>query len=305
MPTLARSRPAAPAPSVAATPSSGVSVVGAAAAVGSAPAPSAPVLPPSGTSSRAAQGTYLAPRGQSATFASAGSGAGSTTADSIAISKIIEAGLSTGTNSGRLVVLTPVAAQAEYRVLVDSNGTVYTTGGLLIGVAGTIGLTRTLFVDGQFLTGSLKATSGTITNLYDGTFGDARVDLGFEPLSGLILRAGYSVRGIERLFFASKEQWSIVRTGIEGRFGMFGERIKANIGFTYMPSLSVTGQSAEKPSTAFGANAGVTYRAGWFTLGVEYSAESIEFSKLALASVYQREARYSMLRFSLGGHWGR
>ena len=172
-------------------------------------------------------------------------------------------------------------------------------------MAGTIGLTRTLFVDGHFMTGSLKATSGTITNLYDGTFGDARVDLGFEPLSGLILRAGYSVRGIERLFYANKEQWSIVRTGIEGRFGMFGERIKANVGFTYMPSLTVTGQSAEKPSTAFGANAGVTYRAGWFTLGVEYSAESIEFSKLALGSQYQREARYSMLRFTLGGHWGR
>lgn len=307
MPVLARSRPApAPVQAVAAQPSSGVPVGGAVNVVsGAAPAPSAPVLPPSGTSARAAQGTYLTPRGQSATFASAGSGAGSTAADSVAIAKIIESGLSTGGGSGRTLIITPTAAQAEYRVLVDSVGTVYATGGLIYGVAGTIGLTRSLFVDGHFLTGSLKATSGTITNLYDGTFGDARVDVGFEPLGGFILRAGYAVRGIERLFYANKEQWTIVRTGIEGRFGMFGDRIRTNLGFTYMPSVTVTGQATDKPSTAFGANAGVTYRAGWFTLAVDYSAESVEFNKVQLGSQYQREVRYSMLRFSLGGHWGR
>ena len=307
MPTLTRARPAqvVQAQPVASS-GGGVPVGGAAAQVtgAAAPAPSAPVLPPSGSSQRPTLGTYIAPRGQTATFASAGS-AGSTAVDSVAIAKIIEAGLSQGGAGERTWVVTPMVAQAEYRVLVDSTGTVYTTGGLLIGGGGTIGLTRALFLEGHFLTGSLKASSSTITNVYDGTFGDARLDLGYEPLAGFVLRAGYGVRGIERLFFASKEQWTMLRTGLEGRFGLFGDRIKANMGFTYFPSLSVKGQAGDVPSTAFGANAGVTYRAGWFTLGVNYSAESIEFNKPNLSSAYQRQARYSMLAISLGGHWGR
>ncbi|MBI3792147.1 MAG: hypothetical protein HY275_14885 [Gemmatimonadetes bacterium] len=247
----------------------------------------------------------MAPRGQAATFASSGSGAGSAAADSAAIAKIIEAGLTQGGAKERTWVLTPMAAQVEYRVLVDSVGTVYTTGGLVFGAAGSVGIGRGFFLDGHFLTGNLKATAGTITNLYDGTFGDARVDVGYEPINGFILRAGYGVRGLSRLFYASTEQWTMVRTGVEGRFGMFGDRVKANLGFTYFPSVSAKGQAPDAPSTMLGANGGVTYRAGWFQLGVNYEAQSIEFSKANLASVYQRQARYSALSFTLGAHWGR
>ena len=304
MPVLARSRPAASAPSVSASPSSGVSVGGAAAAVGgaAAPLPSAPVLPPSGTSSRAAQGTYLAPRGQSATFASAGSGAGSTTADSIAISKIIEAGLSTGANAGRTFVLTPMAAQVEYRVLIDSSGAsvVRTTSGTLIGASSEVALTRTLHATAQFLSGTLKATSGT--GLFDGSFGDARVDLDYEPLEGFRLLAGYGIRALNRA--VNSEQYSIVRLGLEGRFHLFSNHIETIAGFTFNPSMSVTG-TTDVPSTSLGARAGVTYRQSWFTLGVEYSAESIEFNKATLGTTVQREDRFSALSFRIGGHWGR
>jgi hypothetical protein len=309
LPTLTRARPAAPVSVSSATPvsSGGAIMSGGAAAVvgGAAPAPSAPVLPPSG-SSRTAATNFVAPRGQASTFASVGSGAGSVAADSAAIAKIIESGLSSGAGGGgRTFVLTPMGAQVEYRVLVDSVGSVYTTGGLVFGAAGTFGLSRAFFLDGHFLTGNLKATSSTITNLYDGTFGDARLDLGYEPLAGFVLRVGYGVRGMERLFYTNKEQWTMVRTGIEGRFGMFGDRVHANLGFTYFPSVTVKGQAPDQAGTMLGANGGVTYRAGWFQAGVNYEAQSIEFNKANLASLYQRQARYSALSFTLGAHWGR
>ena len=308
LPTLARARPSAAPVVQAATPSGGVAPAGSAVgalSTGAPALPSAQVLPPS-SSGRPVAGTYLASRGQSATFASGGTSASSTAADSAVIAKIIEAGVSGGAGgAGRTVVLSPIAAQTEYRVLVDSIGTVYTTGGLVFGVSGEIALSRAFFVDGHYMTGSLKATSGTVTNLYDGDFADARADIGYEPLPGFVLRAGYAVRGISRTAFSGKEAWTMVRTGLEGRFGLFGDRIRSSIGFTYLPSVSAKGHFLDSPGSAFGANASVTYRAGWFLAGVDYAAQSFEFNKVTLSSVYQRQVRYSALAFRLGGHWGR
>jgi hypothetical protein len=305
MPVLARARPSAPAQSVQAQPSSGgASVGGAAAAVvgGAAPAPSAPVLPPSGSGARPAQSTFLSPRGQTATFASSGAGAGSSAQDSVLISKIIEAGLSSGANAGRTFVLTPMGAQAEYRVLIDSLGSsvVRTTSGTLVGASGEVALARTLHVSGQFLSGTLKATSGTTQ--FDGSFGDARVDVSYEPLEGFRLLAGYGVRALNRQ--VNTEQWSIIRTGLEGRFHLFSNHIETIAAFTFNPSSSVTG-TADVPSTSLGARAGITYRQSWFTLGVEYMAESIEFSKATLGTTVQRQDRFSALSVRIGGHWGR
>jgi hypothetical protein len=293
--------PVVAAPSTAAPVSAGAAVVSAPAAGGAAapaPAPSS-VLP---SAPRPAATSFVSTRGPVATFASA---QGDAAADSAAIAKIIEAGVAGGGGAGRTFVITPMAAQAEYRVLVDSVGTVYTTGGTLVGAAATIGLFRNVTLDGHFLTGTLKATAGTVTNLYDGSFGDARVDLRYEALPGFFLSAGYGVRGIERLFYAEKEVWSMVRTGLEGRLGLFGDRLKLRFGATYFPSATDKGQATDAPGTMFGAHGGAVFRAGWFELGVNYEAQSVEFQKANLASQYQRQARFSTLGITLGGHWGR
>ena len=97
----------------------------------------------------------------------------------------------------------------------------------------------------------------------------------------------------------------MVRTGLEGRFGLFGDRLKTKVGFTYFPSITATGHFTDSPSSSFGANAGLTYRAGWFTIGADYAAQSVEFAKVTLGSSYQRQVRYSALSFTLGAHWGR
>ena len=305
MPTLARARPApvaVAAQPVASTPS-GAGATLASGTGAAVTAPSAPVLPPSSSGRQST--TFLASRGQVATFASGGGSASSAAVDSAVIAKIIEAGVAAGGGDGRTLIITPMATQVEYRVLVDSVGVVYTTGGLVFGASGAMALTRSLFVDGHFLTGSLKATSGTITNLFDGEFADARADIGYEPLAGFVLRVGYGVRGVGRTAFNGKEAWAMVRTGLEGRFGLFGDRLQTKIGFTYFPSITATGHFTDSPSSSVGANGGLTYRAGWFTLGVDYAAQSVEFGKVTLGSSYQRQVRYSALSFTLGAHWGR
>ncbi len=321
MPVLARARPVVvQSATVQATPAAGggvpvggvVSVVGGAAPA-PAPLPSAPVLPPAGSSNRPIAGTYIAPRGQVATFASTGAGAGSAAADSAAIAQIIDAGLRAGKAKGRTWVITPTVAQAEYRTFGDTLGTVWATGGLLYGLSGRVEIGRGFFLDGNFLTGDLKATSGTVTNIFDGAFSDTRGDLGYEPIDGFVLRVGYGARFVGRKLYSNLEKWSMVRTGLDGKFNLFGDRVTLNIGATYFPSVSAKGQQVDMAgvditpsiSTMLGANAGVRWRVSWFTVGVDYTAQSIEFNKVALLSRAQRQDRLSVLRLIFGGHWGK
>ena len=99
-------------------------------------------------------------------------------------------------------------------------------------------------------------------------------------------------------------QLTYVRTGVDGEFSLFSDRIHTVIGFTYMPS--VTASSGNKPGTSMGGTAGVEYRGGWFTVGADYQVESFEYPKDAgFNDSFQVQDRFSALRLRLGVHFGR
>ena len=329
LPSLARARPAPPptpvvqAPTTAPVSAARASSLGVPAPLSTAPLSAAPFP----SAQRAFSVTAPSRRAASAaTFADAsGSSAAS---DSVAIQRIIDAQVSNTTKTGRTWIITPMALQSEYRSVGISNpnptgavapfaarsSQLRAAPGTLIGIAGQVQLFRALYVDGQYASGTLKATTGVVTTdsvgktvttpsdgLADGGMRDWRFDVGFRALPGLAFRVGYAQKTIDTPI---KFQLTYVRTGLDGEFSLFGDRIHSMIGFTYMPS--VTASSGNKPSTSMGGNAGVEYRGGWFTAGVEYQVESFEYTKdAAFNDTFQVEDRFSALRLRLGVHFGR
>ena len=319
--------PPVPTPStapVSAPPSS--SVVGAAPPAAGAPLVEAPrPAPVRGTavpvSTRRATGA--------ATFAGASSGS-SAAGDSVAIQQIIDAQVANASQSGRTWVITPMAMQLEYRNLgiADPNDSaavppflkrssqLRVSSGTLAGVAGQVQLWRSFYFDGHFATGSVKSTTGMIQtdsaggattrpvdNLLDGSITDLRMDFGLRAIPGLMFRVGYAQKtlkaGNSTIF-----QANYYRTGVDGEFSLFSDKIHTLLGFTYMPSVSSNG--SVNPNTAMGGSAGVEYRAGWFTAGVDYQVESFEYPKSTKYNdAFQSQDRFSSLRFRLGVHFGR
>ena len=329
LPTLAQARPAAPV-QAAPTPVSSTAALQGSGGVPSVAPPSALVEAPRSApfrSSGAPVSTQFRGGSAVATFGSAPTAASAAT-DSAAILQILGGQQFGATQTGRTWVITPIALQVEHRWLgiVNPNPTppvlplakrytqLRTSSGLLVGVAAQLQLFRSFYVDGHYATGTIKATTGTVTkdstglrstgpidNLADGSMRDARIDLGFRALPGLTFRVGYATKGVDR---PDSLRMAMVRAGFDGEFSLVGDRIHGIVGFTYMPSVSTNFGKA--PSAPLGGNVGLEYRAGWFTAGVEYFVESYEYATdAAFNDGYQQQDRFSSLRFRLGLHLGR
>ena len=320
---LVASRPTAPAPSapapVAATPVSATSTSmggGGAGMLNSIPAASSPASvvtrggrAPAPAASRASSRGAAMPTGLNLlTVANAA-------ADSAAINTILTGGVQT-TNArvGRTYVITPMVMLTEYRYIAPTlpNDVSQVTPGTLTGIEAEVSITNSFFARGHYLTGALSATALSASSQYNvDKIGDVAIDLGYRALPWLAFTAGYGVRGVTRVVPSGSDAWTIIRVGALTDLSMFSDRVHANIGLNFMPRVSLSG--GDSPGTAMGGLAGVSYRAGWFTAGVEYMVDSFEFSKRpadaaqnrAVADFSQRQDRLSALRIKLGVHFGR
>ena len=228
-------------------------------------------------------------------------------ADSAAINAILTGGVrASSAKTGRTYIVTPMAVQTEYRYIDPTipNDVPVVTTGTLIGAEAEVAITNSFFLRAHTASGELNASAGLATNTYNSKYSEAGVALGYRALPWLGFAIGYDGRSNNRVL-SGVEQWTLLSIGAQSDLSMFSDHVTASIGLAFMPSVTVASTGASvAPTASMSGNAGVSYRAGWFTAGVEYRVESFEFAKKALDNS-QREDRVSTLRLKLGLHFGR
>jgi len=205
-----------------------------------------------------------------------------------------------------LLLLLPAAGFAQLRLAglgegayvqhrVNAGSGVELSSGTLFGGRVVVGVGRYVEVAAGVGTGSLTADSVT-AGAADLARGDVTVIV--LPVPWLAIRAG-----AEQHTFTSPvvvQRWTSVRIGGEGRLLFHGGTVAGVLRFEFYPSTTVSG--LPRPSTAFGAATGLTFRSGIITARVLYQLERYDFPA---SGGVERAEQMSYLTGSVGLALGR
>jgi hypothetical protein len=189
---------------------------------------------------------------------------------------------------------TPLAAQVAVRgagILtvvehrVDAGNGVEQASGTLYGAEGTLFLGSRVEIFVRGAGGKLTADSAGAENR-DVAEGTIRASVLTVPW--LALHAGITARSYRTPLV--RQRWTVLRFGGEARLGFLGDDITGVLRAEILPSVSVSG--LERPNRAFAAGAGVEWRLGAVSLGVQYDLERYDFPLVAGA---ERREQYSTL----------
>ena len=182
---------------------------------------------------------------------------------------------------------------AEHRV--DAGSGVEQASGTLFGAEGTLSLGSRVEIFVRGAGGKLTADSAGAESR-DVAEGTLRASVLTVPW--LALHAGLTTRTYSTPLV--RQRWTVLRFGGEARLGFVGDEITGVLRAEILPSVAVSG--LERPNRAFAAGAGVEWRVGAFSLGVQYDLERYDFP---LVAGVERREQYGTLTAQAGIVFGR
>jgi len=202
----------------------------------------------------------------------------------IGIAAVLLAGASAMPAAAQLAVRgAGVLSVVEHRV--DAGTGVEQASGTLFGAEGTLFVGSRVEIQVRAAGGKLTADSA---GAVDRDVAEGTIRASVLTVPWLALHAGFTARTFGTPLV--RQRWTALRFGGEARLGFVGDQITGVLRAEILPSVTVSG--LEKPNRAFAAGAGLEWRLGVVSLGVQYDLERYDFP--IVAGVERRE-QYSTL----------
>lgn len=181
-----------------------------------------------------------------------------------------------------------LVSQVEHRV--SAGRGVEQTSGTIFGGAATLYVASRFEISVQGQSGTLNADSSFADDLDDA---EGEVRFAVLAVPWLALEGGVGARSFATAF--ARQRWVTMRLGAEARLAFVGGAIQGRVRAELLPVVSVTG--LEAPNRAVAAAAGLEWRSGPLTAGLQYALERYDFP---LVGSLKRHQQLSVLTAKLG-----